>query len=278
MLAISEFLAMVHTEIPLKLTQKGKIDLTNYLNTRLNNDYFGLPGNLKEMLYNNFKPVIECLSKTPYVFAKDAILDNFVIYKQNWDMDRSGIYQNSLQKSCLKAMGVGVEGTEDLNEAHKTPYSSIADIINSELCCITALDWEDKGFQPLYFDLVNLLEYSEGFREEEKQDYIQNYIKLFNENKKEDTKKLEYDSEFKLAYLNAIIYRVMCFSSAWSNPNREEYKSKRAHILNKAVTAINKIKQEHVDYYNEYKNNYDSLEDSLRRLVIFYDIQVRFSD
>lgn len=257
--SILDFLAYVHTMVPINISQKGKVDISYYIKNRLDNKFFDLKEDLKSKLYENLNPVLDCLIKSPYGLNKDAHLDNFLIHEMNHPPDEE------------------------------------------PKLVITAVDWEDKGFQPIYLDIVNLLEYLNEFTDDEKEDYIQGYISSFNhynsikniKQSKEETllaeyaasfswcdfiKKAEqntesysfkngYDSNFKLSYLNAIIYRSICFSSAWSNPGRESDRQKRTRMLDKAVKSIAKINENHTEYYNKYKDNYGSLRSVLEETI-----------
>lgn len=219
---IAYFLANIHKKIPLNISKKGIVDISDYIHKWLDNPFLELKGHTKLKISENLTPVLECLVNSPRAIYKDAHPDNFLI------TDYCG------------------DGTVD---------------------CITALDWEDKGFHPIYFDLVNFCEYSEFITSKEKAKWLKDYVQAYNENASEREAKLEYGSNFYLYYLNAVIYRSICFSSAWSKPHREAYKKNRKNMLNKAIGAISIIKNDHSSYYYKYKDNYDSLEKVIKEAI-----------
>ena len=222
--SIIEFLSFIHTTFPPQVSQKGSINLSSFIKSKLENKFLCLTESVKIKFYENIKSVLDCFPQESYVFHKDAILDNFVINK------RKGF--------------------------------------KTEIFDITSVDWEDHGFQPLYFDLANLLEYSSYLSHDEKEEFLKEYIKFYNRQAyKRKLKKLEYNSEFKLSYLNAVVYRSMCLTSAWSKPKRKNLRPRRGYILNRAIECIKTIKEEHNDYYSKYKINYDLLEEALKETI-----------
>lgn len=224
--AITEFLAYIHTATPQSISQKGEIKISDHIKAKLDNKFLDLTEDKKTKIYENLTPVLSCLSKTFYVFAKDAHPGNFIVYG-----------------------------------------NKLAD----QNYLITAIDWEDKGFRPLHLDLVSLLECSGNLTCEEKKDFIQNYIHFFNVyNHKEEFEKLEYDSNFKLAYSNAVIYYSIILSSVFSSPKMKGCSQKRRNFLEKAVKSINDIKEEHKEYYDKYKENYSLLEDTLKESIPYF--------
>lgn len=231
--SIMDFLAYIHVMTPVNISQKGNVDISCYIKNHLNNKFLDLKEDLRLKIYENLTPILDCLVKSPYSINKDAHPDNFLVYKP---------------------------------EESDKEYNFI----------ITAIDWEDKGFQPVFLDLVNLLEYRDEFSADKKENYLKEYIRHYNYYDCQKKRKplmedqFEYDSNFKLSYLNSIIYRSLCFSSAWSNPGREQDSKRRTSMLNKAIKAIDDIKEEHIDYYNQYKKEYDSLKEALNETICMF--------
>lgn len=117
---------------------------------------------------------------------------------------------------------------------------------------VTALDWEDKGIVPIQFDLANLLEYSGSINNLFKERIIDGYIDSYNKYSGEEI--IQDRVQFKLVYLNSVIQRALSLSSAWSSPKRSSMNLRRGQVINKALRAITRIKNEHPDYYNKGDN------------------------
>jgi len=128
---------------------------------------------------------------------------------------------------------------------------------------IEGIDWEDKGLVPIAFDLVNLLEYRRHFTWQQKKNIIRTYVDEYNKHSNET--EIDY-KQFEFAYLNSVIPRAISLCAAWSQPHRKSLRKYRSDILDKAVEAINRIKDEHSDHYTKHKDNYTQLSKSMQRL------------
>lgn len=50
----------------------------------------------------------------------------------------------------------------------------------------------------------------------------------------------------------------------------ESFRQRRGKFLEKAIYQINCIKEEHKEYYNQYKKDYNLLEDVLKEAVLHF--------
>ncbi|MCP3683021.1 MAG: aminoglycoside phosphotransferase family protein [bacterium] len=140
---------------------------------------------------------------------------------------------------------------------------------------IVAIDIEDKGFTPVQFDLVNLMEYGKYLDDNEKDAVIDAYINAYNEFAGENV--IEDKKQFKLTYLNSVVQRAIALSSAWSSPLRVSLHAHRAIVLDNAlhaidrietsaIHAIDRIEKEHANYFKEHEENYVNLREALGEL------------
>lgn len=127
---------------------------------------------------------------------------------------------------------------------------------------IVAIDWEDKGLVPMQFDIVNLLEYNgAALKDGQKDEVIKGYIRSYNRYKgSEDITDID---GFRLCYFNAVIQRAISLCSAWSSLDRPTMRAKRAVVLDNALNAMRRLRDEHAGYYGKHRKNYAALEEAL---------------
>jgi len=117
------------------------------------------------------------------------------------------------------------------------------------------IDCEGRLLVPAQFDLANLLEYGDFFSDAQKSEYIGHYLYCarFDVNKE----------EFMLGYWNAVVHRMLGLSSAWSSPLRPSMRPKRVDAIRRALHAIDKIEEDHGDWFKQYHENYAGLRQDL---------------
>ena len=136
---------------------------------------------------------------------------------------------------------------------------------------VGAIDFENKGLVPAEFDLVNLLEYFSYLSDEEKDNLIEEYQRCSEQKcslkeKSQISSGLNMIKISQLSYLNAVIYRGLCFYLEWSSPKRKSMHTKRKKVIEDSLCAVKRIKKEHMAYFEEYKDNYNNLESILKNL------------
>ncbi len=108
---------------------------------------------------------------------------------------------------------------------------------------VGAVDCEPRYIAPAVLDLANLLEYEDFLiNKEEKKEYIQLYFEEFEKEKQNAGSK-----NVMREYYNAVIYRMISFASAWSDPSRERQHLRKAAI-DRAISAIDHLNQEDPEY------------------------------
>lgn len=123
---------------------------------------------------------------------------------------------------------------------------------------IGVIDCESRNTAPVLCDVVNLLEYSNFFTQEQKREYIEQYIDEYNSKGKTLNKETAIRD-----YHNATIHRMICFASAWSDSTRPNLHAKRGAALEKGAAAISTLRKEHFEWYNSHKTKYEQLEQAL---------------
>ena len=123
---------------------------------------------------------------------------------------------------------------------------------------IGAIDCESKNTAPVLCDVANLLEYEDFFTDEQKKKYIDSYVQRYNE--KGGT--IDFATALR-DYHNAVIHRMICFASAWSDSTRPSLHSKRSFALRKGAKAIKLLKDADANWYSTHAQQYDALESSL---------------
>jgi len=91
---------------------------------------------------------------------------------------------------------------------------------------------------------------------------IRTYISSFNRHSERTV--IKDESVFILGYLNAVIYRSIALSTAWSHPERKKMAGFRDMIIHNALESINLIEKHYNVYYEQYKENYIQLSAALR--------------
>ncbi|MBW3001726.1 aminoglycoside phosphotransferase family protein [Candidatus Woesearchaeota archaeon] len=127
---------------------------------------------------------------------------------------------------------------------------------------IIVLDCENDFLVPLQFDLVNLLEYSDLLPDKVKDKAIDKYLDSYKKYTGIDLDK----KEFRLIYFNSVITRAISLCSAWSSNDRKSLHSQRPVVLDNAIHAIARLKQDHKDYCRKYHSYYIALEESLAEI------------
>ena len=117
---------------------------------------------------------------------------------------------------------------------------------------------------PIYFSTVNLLEYTGEFDYKQKVGLMKLFISEYNEHSNDS--KLMFSS-FEIGYLNSLIFRAFAFSSAWSDPNRVNWRDKREKMLYKAVEAIDIISKYHTNYFKKNKAEYELLQQNIIQVI-----------
>lgn len=125
----------------------------------------------------------------------------------------------------------------------------------------TKLDSETSSTVPITFDLANLINYSAKANRKSQKRILNAYVAEARKNGQEIN-----SDEFLLGYYNSVIHRSLSLSSAWSKPNRKDMHEKRTHILDRAIDAIQNIKADFADYYQEHRRDYFALERGLKSI------------
>ncbi|MBD3304654.1 hypothetical protein GF343_05950 [Candidatus Woesearchaeota archaeon] len=134
---------------------------------------------------------------------------------------------------------------------------------------IVVLDCENEHLVPMQFDLVNLLEYSDLLPDKVKDRAIDGYIGSYKKYSGTELNK----QEFRLIYFNSVITRAVSLCSAWSSNDRRSMHSQRPVVINNAIHAISRLKQEHRDYCRKYHSYYVALEESLAEIKGLVSVQ-----
>jgi len=134
---------------------------------------------------------------------------------------------------------------------------------------IVVLDCENEYLVPMQFDLVNLLEYSDLLPDKVKDKAIDKYIGAYEKYTGTELNK----EEFRLVYFNSVITRAISLCSAWSSNDRKSLHSQRPVVINNAINAVARLKQEHKDYCRKFNSYYVALEESLSEIKSLVSVQ-----
>jgi len=140
---------------------------------------------------------------------------------------------------------------------------------------IGVIDAEISHTAPVTFDLANLLEYQDVFTRQEKRSYVLHYARHLRQEGEDPVKEdfaraYEDDKLLMRAYSNSVIHRVICLVSAWSSPERTRMQTQRRAAVNRAVQAIDDLKQEDKEYYAQYEHDYVELKKSFMHLKTLF--------
>jgi len=130
---------------------------------------------------------------------------------------------------------------------------------------IGILDCEGDCRIPATLDIANLLEYDDSLTAEERRILVASYVTVLN------VQGRQFGADPFIGYYNAVIHRSLCFSSAWSSPERPAMLPKRAAAVQRGVNAIDAIKQECSSYFAKYYAEYIRLQEALIKLKVVVD-------
>jgi len=129
---------------------------------------------------------------------------------------------------------------------------------------IGILDAEIKELHPSILDCVNTLAYVGEFSHQETGLHAYIYA---DELRKEGIKDAYEDYGVRTrAFNNGIIYRSICWLTAWSAPDRKTMHKERPRLVKNILRAIEDEKSEDLNYYEQYKEEYDTMRKSFQKV------------
>ena len=136
---------------------------------------------------------------------------------------------------------------------------------------LAIVDTEFTHSHPATLDMANLHAYDDYLTPDQQRiGALTASVTLREEGYRTDNRVLKqaYDDETILmrAYHNSVIHRMISFVSAWSEPTRTRMRSKREAAIARAVRAIDLLKQDDREYYEDHKQDYDQLRVCLNKI------------
>ncbi|VVB81058.1 Uncharacterised protein [uncultured archaeon] len=137
---------------------------------------------------------------------------------------------------------------------------------------ITPLDLERKNKHWAAFEAANLFYYSDDLTPEQQKEGVRNFAaEIRKEGARQNRPELRqaYEDDrvlFRILY-NAVIHRMICLTTAWSDPARPKMHSKRQGRIRQAINAITSLEKDDNEYYQKNRHDYEPMKQDLTKML-----------